>query len=360
MGRRVTAPGFGCPSPAQPNREANCQFGIAGLASRSALGHGRVMSQKPIFCVGAFTCDLVLHVPDLPAGAGKFLASRATMVAAGMATSAATAIARLGWPVALWASAGDDMVGDFIVGEIARDGIDTTLIRRLPGVMSATASIIVDARGERSVVPFYDPVLLSEPETTPTIDETSFAAVLVDVRWPAAAARALDQARKAGLAAILDLDVGPQETLAELAGRATHIVASLAGGRILTGKQGVGDVAAALSTAFDATVAVTDGENGVVWRTPGSAENRFTPAFPVQAVDTNAAGDIFHGAFAVAVAEDMPLDKAIRFASAAAAIKCTRYGGRSGAPMRAEVNSFLAEKSANEPEMQGFRAPQDS
>ena len=74
--------------------------------------------------------------------------------------------------------------------------------------------------------------------------------------------------------------------------------------------------------------------------------------FDVDAVDTNAAGDVFHGAFAVGLAESMPFADIIRFASAAAAIKCTRYGGRLGAPYRAEVEAFLsvrAAKAAGEP-----------
>jgi len=300
------------------------------------------MSRKPILCVGAFTCDLVLQVPELPVGPGKFLASRSTMVAAGMAASAATAVARLGHPVALWASAGDDMVGDFIVDEIARDGVDTRPIRRLSGVQSATAAIVVDGRGERSVVPFYDPALLCRPEAIPSIAEGEFSAVLVDVRWPAAAATALDQAREACLPAVLDLDVGSKETLTHLASRATHIVASLAGGRILSGKETAADVVAAIASMYSATVVVTDGGNGVVWRAAGDVASSFAPAFRVEAVDTNAAGDIFHGAFVVGLAEQMSLDEAIRFASAAAAIKCTRYGGRSGAPTRPEVDEFLA------------------
>jgi len=304
------------------------------------------MLGKPILCVGAFTCDLVLHVPELPTGPGKFLAGRSSMVAAGMAASAATAVARLGHPVELWASAGEDMVGDFIVSELARDGVETHLIRRLAGVQSATAAITVDARGERTVVPFYDPALLAEPETVPSIDAGNLAAVLVDVRWPAAAAVALEQAKAAGLPAILDLDVGPRETQARLAERATHIVASLAGARILTGRQHISEATAALANAYAAAIAVTDGENGVVWRDAGDNTDSFTPAFKVDGVDTNAAGDIFHGAFAVGMAENMSLAEAIHFSSAAAAIKCTRYGGRSGAPTRAEVDAFLDGKSS--------------
>ncbi|HHY49623.1 MAG TPA: sugar kinase, partial [Alphaproteobacteria bacterium] len=68
---------------------------------------------------------------------------------------------------------------------------------------------------------------------------------------------------------------------------------------------------------------------------------RHVPALPVEAVDTLAAGDVFHGAFAVGLLEGWPPARIIRFASAAAAIKCTRFGGRLGAPTRAEVEARL-------------------
>jgi sulfofructose kinase len=65
------------------------------------------------------------------------------------------------------------------------------------------------------------------------------------------------------------------------------------------------------------------------------------PAPAVEAIDTLAAGDTFHGAFALGLAEGWPIAKILPFASAAAAIKCTRFGGRLGAPTRAEVEAFL-------------------
>ncbi len=86
---------------------------------------------------------------------------------------------------------------------------------------------------------------------------------------------------------------------------------------------------------------MTDGENGVYW-TEGE-RIRHTPAFHVQAVDTLAAGDTWHGAFALALAEGMGEEPAVRYASAVAAIKCTRFGGRDGIPDRAEVEAFLKE-----------------
>ncbi len=68
-------------------------------------------------------------------------------------------------------------------------------------------------------------------------------------------------------------------------------------------------------------------------------------AFPIQTIDTLAAGDVFHGAFVLALAEGREETEAIRFAAAAAAIKCTRFGGITGAPGRAEVEALVAARS---------------
>lgn len=309
-----------------------------GTRRAAATGADR----RPILCVGALTCDLMLWTPTLPTTPGKHLATAAVTVAAGMAASAATAVARLGRPAALWASVGDDANGPFLVAEMAREGIDTRWIRTVPGCPSALAAILLAADGERIVVPHYAPALLAPPDGVPPIDRDRFAAVMVDVRWAPAAAMALDAARAAGLPAILDLDTGPADVLADLARRATHVAASASGAAILTGVDDPAAAAAQIAARTGATVVVTAGGDGVVLVAPGVVGPVPIPAFPVRAVDTNAAGDVFHGAFAVAVAEGMAAEAAARFAAAAAAIKCGRTGGRLGAPTRAEVDALLA------------------
>ena len=90
----------------------------------------------------------------------------------------------------------------------------------------------------------------------------------------------------------------------------------------------------------DAFLAVTNGPGDVIWRE--GEDLRHSPAFAVEAVDTLGAGDVFHGAFALALVEGRSLPAAMRFGAAAAGLKCTRLGGSSGAPTRAEVEAFLA------------------
>jgi sugar/nucleoside kinase (ribokinase family) len=87
-------------------------------------------------------------------------------------------------------------------------------------------------------------------------------------------------------------------------------------------------------------LAGTRGARGTIWLDENQAIQE-TPAFPVHTVDTLGAGDVFHGAFALAITEGQELRQALRFASAAAALKCTRFGGAFAAPQRIEVEELL-------------------
>lgn len=89
-------------------------------------------------------------------------------------------------------------------------------------------------------------------------------------------------------------------------------------------------------------LAGTRGPKGTIFLNE-QGELEESPAFPVHTVDTLGAGDVFHGAFALAITEKQELRQALRFASAAAALKCTRFGGAYAAPQRTEVEAFLGE-----------------
>ncbi|MDF3154603.1 sugar kinase [Mesorhizobium sp. XAP10] len=301
---------------------------------------------KPVklLSVGALTLDTILRVETLPMHQGKFMASDGVQIASGMATSAACAAHRLGAEVSLWASAGDDAVADQLIAGIEAEGVDCTFVRRVRGARSALASILVDAHGERIIVPFYDRLAQADPDVLPVADLMAFDAVLVDVRWPGAAALALKAARAISSPAILDADTAPLEVLEQLLPLATHIIASEPAARIVCGQALDPETACAdLASRTDAFVAVTGGAAGSWWHDRRAGCVRHVAAPKIKAVDTLAAGDVFHGAFAVGLAEAMPVEQALRFASAAAALKCLRFGGRLGAPNRAETLAMVAQ-----------------
>ena len=159
-------------------------------------------------------------------------------------------------------------------------------------------------------------------------------------------ARAIDLAAEGHLAALNGTgtgrgyaDMAPRDLLEDLVPLASHVVASESAAQLLTGAESPKAAAAALGDSQQAFVAVTAGAEGCWWLDEGQV--RHTPAPRIDAVDTLAAGDVFHGAFALGLTEGWAMAEIIRFASAAAALKCTQFGGRLGAPRREAVLAFL-------------------
>jgi sugar/nucleoside kinase (ribokinase family) len=300
------------------------------------------MAQNPhLIFLGAATMDMIFSVERLPAKPGKVLPDSLVQAAHGMATSAATAASRLGGKASLITRIGDDAMGDRFVAEVEAEGVDCTHIRRAPGVATPVSAVIVDAEGERLIVPYYDKGLGSDPSWLDEDLIRSADATQVDVRWVEGAEKALTLARDAGRIAVLDGDVGPVEALTTLAGLATHNVFSAPAAQALTGEEDCARAVREMSRRFSGLCAVTDGDKGCYWIEDGELHHLLPPK--VVAVDTLAAGDVFHGAFTLMIAEGRPVAEAVRFASAAAAIKCTIFGGRLGAPRRDAVEELLAQ-----------------
>lgn len=291
-----------------------------------------------ILCVGIVTWDSIYRVPTIPPAPNKVQALDCVQVGGGMAASAAVAVARLGGHATFWGRAGDDVTGRLIFDELAGEGVDVGAVRRVEGRRSPVAAILVDAAGERLVVPYYDQALDRDPSWLPVEQLPRFDAMLVDVRWLEGATRALDAARAAGVPAMLDADIAPPEVLAALVPRAHHVVFSEPA---LKAFAGIDDVAAALARIgpiVPGVVGATAGARGFFWRDGAAIGHVEAPA--VEVVDTLGAGDVFHGGFALALAEGRPIARAARFAAVAASLKCARFGGRSGCPSRAEVEAF--------------------
>ncbi|MBN9365071.1 MULTISPECIES: PfkB family carbohydrate kinase [unclassified Devosia] len=290
-----------------------------------------------ILCVGALTMDTIFRLDRLPEGPGKVIPLDAVEVAEGMAAAQAASIVRLGGKAALWASAGDDATGDRLVQQISGEGVDCSRVRRVAGSRSGFSSIFMDRTGSTMIVPRYDPTLMAAPDAAPDLD--GIDAVMTDVRWPGAAALALAAAKAAGIPAILDADMAAREVLDGLLPLASHVVASESAAKLVTGAETAEQAAGWLAVAHAGFVAVTAGADGCWWKEGGGI--RHSPAPRIEAIDTLAAGDVFHAGFAVGLLEGWPMRNVIAFASAAAAIKCTRFGGRLGAPSRTEVEAFL-------------------
>ncbi len=285
-----------------------------------------------VCAVGLAVADLVLGADRLPTGPGKHFARSGRLVGGGPAANAAVTVARLGGSARFVGRVGDDPLGSLIIGDLADEGVDTDGVETVADVGSPVSAVLVTADGDRTIINHTDARLFdAPPDRLPAAD-----AYLADVRWPTGAEAAMAAARDRGVAGVLDLDRTDGRLPETAITTASHVVAAIDA----LGTEEPERALAELADRTAAWVAVTVGADGVLWLEAGEIRRLTPPA--VDVVDTLGAGDVFHGAFALALAEGREAAAAARFATAAAAIKCTRPGGRAGIPTRGDVDELEA------------------
>lgn len=289
--------------------------------------------------VGAICATRIYQVEQVPPLPAKVLARRLVEVVDGMALSAACAFARLGGRAAIWARCGEDAPGRAARDALQAEGLDVSGLRALTGAATSQATVIVDARGERLVVPFHDPAVDASAQWLPLQALQGAQMLLCDVRWPEGAEAAMRAARDLGVPTVLDGEVAAPGVLERLVPLATHAVFSDAGLLAYTGARDVRVGLQEVARTHPGHVGATCGAAGYFWVQDGAVQH--VPAPAVQVVDTLAAGDVFHGAFALALSEGHAIAQAARFACHAASLKCTRFGGRLGCPRREEVEASM-------------------
>ena len=296
---------------------------------------------KKLISLGACTVDTILRVNHIPTGDAKVMAEDGVVVGAGMAVAAAATASILGGSVSVWGRIGSDLLGDFFLADLSSLGIDTRSIRRIQEAKTGLSSVIVDRTGKRLIIPYYDSRLDTDPSWLPISELDNVDCVLADVRWPEGALRILEEGTKRNLIRVFDGDVAEPEVLRKLAPLATHAIFSEPGFKLFSGAENVELALLDSAKNFPGYIGVTLGERGFTWVEGGQIRKILPPE--IVPVDTLAAGDVFHGAFGLCISEGMPIDKAGEFACAAAAIKCTRFGGRAGIPGREEVELLVNE-----------------
>lgn len=302
-----------------------------------------------ILCSGIATQDFVFGVDRMPDRATKYRANQFSCGGGGSAANYAATIARLGGSVGLVSRLGNDGIGDGIVAELDGEGVDCRFIKRFAGHQSSLSAIVVDPQGERMIILYMDKDLPVSAEWVPELPPQTVA-VLADSRWPEGNLVMLRRARAAGVHAILDGDL-PGVSVEAM--KAANLVAFSFEGLLASTQETALEPALRKAASWsDATMVVTQGGDGVSWL-DAQGRLRHLPAYRVDAVDTLGAGDVFHGALALAISEGQTLGQALRFSSAAAAIKVSRFGGRLGAPKRSELMAFMAARASDMPDAEG-------
>ncbi len=295
-----------------------------------------------VICLGMSAMDYVWNVPELPVGNTKIRATEFFEMGGGLAATAACACGRLGARISFWSRAGEDQAGRSTRDELQRYGVDTTHYRLFPGQRTSVSGIFVDAAGERMIANFRGAGLPADPSWLPLGDVAAADSVVADCRWVEGVEALFGAARAKGIPSVLDCEIAEPGAYERMLPVTDYAVFSQIGlNFIAPGKDPEAglEVAAAMGAR---TVAVTLGAKGSLWLHEGRF--RHFPAFQVEVVDTTGAGDVFHGALAVAFGAGADLDEAVTFSAAVAALKCAKAGGRPGIPDLAATKAFL-EKS---------------
>src|SRR6266853_3108825 len=302
-----------------------------------------------ILCIGMPVRDLTFRVRGVPARGSKENATHFDEICGGNALNAAIGIVRLGGRATICGPMGDsrETSAKYIFEKLEHESIDTKHLVHMPGLVTPISNILIDPSGERTIVTFRDPELwkVHLPDSDELLEDCS--AILTENRCAEFCTELCAEARRRGIPVIVDVD----RTMSMREGLLTassHLVFS---SEALQSTAGVADDGEALKKIAKLTpsfLAGTRGAQGTLWLDEQQNLQQ-TPAFPVHTVDTLGAGDVFHGAFALAITEKQGLLEALRFASAAAALKCTRFGGAFAAPQRAEVDELLSHGQASSP-----------
>jgi sulfofructose kinase len=294
-----------------------------------------------LLAVGAAILDLVYVLDELPVIPQKYRARSLALQGGGMAATAAVTARRLGLEVALAARVGDDAFGGAIADELTQEGVDCALVRHWPGRHSAVSAVMINSAGERMLVNYKDPNMESGTDWLPATLPANIDGVLGDSHWEAGTSHFFRLARDAGKPAILDAD--RWMVTRDILTNATHIGFSARALREYSGTENLPEALTRFQKQLPGWLAVTDGENGAWFTEDGGIGHE--PAFQAEALETNGAGDVWHGALAAAILEGQELRSAVRFANAAASLKCSRLGGRAGIPSRSEIAELVGRGS---------------
>ena len=296
-----------------------------------------------ILCIGMPVRDLTFRVHGLPARGSKENATHFDEICGGNALNGAIGIVRLGGRASICGPMGDahETTSRYIYEKMAEEGIDTSHLIHMPGLVTPISNIMIDPSGERTIVTFRDPELWKVRLPTPDTLLDDCDAILTENRAAAFCTDLCAEARRRGIPVVVDVDRAM--SLREgLLTASSHLVFSSEPLQETADVTDDGEALQKIAKLTPSFLAGTRGAQGTVWLDEHHHLQQ-TPAFPVHTVDTLGAGDVFHGAFALAITEKQDLRTALRFASAAAALKCTRFGGAFAAPQRPEVEAFLAQ-----------------
>lgn len=288
---------------------------------------------KKIAVIGSINMDMTVNTERIPKKGETLLGSALRYIPGGKGANQAVAAARLGGCVSMFGCVGEDIFADRLIENLRENGVDTTHIRRISGVSSGIAMITV-AENDNSIVVIPG----ANHRVTPDFLETVKGAVLeADIIVlqneipPETVQHAINICHTAGK--MILYNPAPAMPLAEdVRQKISYMTPNEHEATLLFPEE---KDLCALVEAKQGRLIVTMGAEGVMaW---GNGKLLKIPARAVDVVDTTGAGDTFNGAFAYALANDYPMEKALHFATIAASLSTESFGAQAGMPILEQV-----------------------
>jgi len=311
--------------------------------------HADRAGDKPIVAViGSVNMDLVVRANHVPRPGETVLGHSFATIPGGKGANQAVAVARLGADCRFVARVGNDDFGSRLLNNLRAAGVDCSAVTVTEGTASGVALIVVDDLGENAICVASGANGVLSPEDIDAAEPLIAPAKvwLLQLEIPLeTVAHAIRLARRRGAEVIVDCaPAPPPERTPEELFEADILTPNESEAQAITGERSVGKrearlVAAALSARGARKVVLKLGERGALVFDGSRFEH--IPAYRIKPVDTTAAGDAFTAALAVCRARGMDLFEAVRYANAAGALACLKFGAQPAMPTAQEVERFI-------------------
>ena len=290
--------------------------------------------------LGSVTVDFVGEIEGWPEENTKKCLQGLSIHDGGLVGTALAAVARLGGKACFAGKLGSSDMARQAINALEKDGVDTSFVISTETAEPILAFVFINSLNNKRNI-FWTRQNVQYPFPSEFPDEKwheNTGVLLVDFESGLAGLKAAKVAAEHGIPVVLDIEQSGSFA-SELMASSSHVIISEDFAFAYTGKKDVQQMLKALKTSAEQTVIITRGENGCT----GLTEEKVfeLPAFKVDAVDTTGCGDVFHGAYALAISRRESVIEAARFASAAAALCATKIGGRDGIPTEEELDSFI-------------------
>jgi ribokinase len=299
-----------------------------------------------ILVVGSLNTDLVVRAPRFPQPGETISGEDLQIIPGGKGANQSVAAARQGASVAMVGRVGNDSFGPELIANLERNQVDAAHVQIDPGSATGTATIIVDANGQNSIVLSPGGNGRVTPADVQDISFPAYKLLLLQLEIPMEAVlAAARRARENGVRVLLN--PAPARDLPEELISLPDFLVPNEGELSLLTNQPVNDIASAeraakaLLARGAQNVIVTLGANGALL--VNSQITKHIPSFRVDVIDTTAAGDAFIGGFASALLENKSLEEAVRYGCACGALAATRFGAQPSLPTKEEVEAFLSQ-----------------